>query len=181
MRRSIAVFLLATAIACTSGRDTVSTAQDQDAGTTQTGPVDPSTTVAIPDITPEVAAQLRARAFVIGCRYIACEDSPIYASERIPDRVRAHIKELLTRDVSYLTDQQEIERGDPQGGYSDGGAWIGVDEVEGTDRADVVSVMTWVYGPGRNNGTQTLFQWNGAEWVNVSAEDVGVTVVSAVP
>jgi hypothetical protein len=180
MRRSIAVFLLLAAVACTSEVGVVSTSRVDETATTQARPVDTSATT-IPDITPDVAALLRARAFAIGCRYIACEGSPIYASERIPDRVQAHIQNLLTRDVIYLTDQQQIERGDPQRGYPDGGALIGVDGVEWTERADVVSVMTWVYGPGRNRGTQTLFQWTDGEWVNVEAEDVGVTVVSAVP
>ncbi|HJR92913.1 MAG TPA: hypothetical protein VJ938_10765 [Acidimicrobiia bacterium] len=171
--RAILGLSLVAVTACSSGLTTV-----------------PSTTVpatqvaqTIPAISPEVAADLRARAFVIGCKDIACEGQPIFASDIIPQEVRVRIQNLLASEVSYLTDEEASEiSGPPNAGIQPGlGAWIGVEEVEGTERPDVVSVMTYVNGPGRNMGTQTLFQWNGEEWVQVAADDVGLTVITAVP
>jgi len=143
----------------------------------------PATEVAqtIPAISPEVAAELRARAFVIGCERFACEGQPIFASNIIPQEVRVRIGNLLASAVSYLTDQEASEISGPAGIHAGLGAWIGVESVEETVRPDVVSVMTYVDGPGRNMGTETLFQWNGEEWVHVAADEVGLTVITAVP
>ncbi|MET0565981.1 MAG: hypothetical protein ABW021_06020 [Acidimicrobiia bacterium] len=135
----------------------------------------------IPGISPDVAAELRARAFVIGCEDIACEGQPIFASDIIPEEVRVRIRNLLASEVSYLTDEEASEISGPAGIRPGLGAWIGVEAVDETERPDVVSVMTYVYGPGRNMGTQTLFQWNGEGWVHVAADEVGLTVITAVP
>ena len=180
MVRTLACLSLVAVIACDSGAGNapITDLETEPASTPET-----SVKESVPDLTPEAAAELRARAFAIGCEDIACDGQPIFASDIIPQEVRAHIRNLLASEVSYLTDEEADEiSGPPKAGIQPGvGAWIGVEEVEGTERPDVVSVMTYVHGPGRNMGTQTLFQWNGEEWVHVAADEVGVTVVTAVP
>lgn len=180
MVRTLACLSLVAVIACDSGaRNAPITEMETDPARMPKTSVEES----VPDLTPEAAAQLRARAFVIGCEDIACEGQPIFASDIIPQEVRTHIRNLLASEVRYLTDEEADEiMGPPNAGIQPGvGAWIGVEEVAGTERPDVVSVMTYVDGPGRHMGTQTLFEWNGEAWVHVAADEVGVTVVTAVP
>ena len=106
--RVILGFWLVAVTACSSGLTTVPSATVPATDVVQT----------VPAISLDVAAELRARAFVIGCEDIACEGQPIFASDRIPQEVRAHIRNLLASEVSYLTDEEADEiMGPPTQGF----------------------------------------------------------------
>ncbi len=137
------------------------------------------TSVVVPEITSELRATLMARAFVIGCDEIACRDRPIFASDLTPGAVRGEVDLVL--EVEWLSDEEALAITGPSGEYPEGGSWVGVDDVRQTEREDVVSVMTYVHGAGRNMGTETLFQWQGDQWAQVTSEEVSVTVITAVP
>ena len=134
-----------------------------------------------PEMTPELSAQLQARAFMRACQDVACADVPILAPDSTPPSVRDAIVELFTDEVEYLTDSQLEERYDASGKYPDGAVWLNVAVVDTTERSDVVGVDVWI-SLGRFDfvGRTYLFLWDGTQWVDTSPDTVDVTVTTSV-
>ncbi|MGH3668088.1 MAG: hypothetical protein ACRDU7_07345, partial [Acidimicrobiia bacterium] len=80
MRHLVAGLSLVAMTACGSG-----------AGTAPVTTPAASAVESVPEISADAAAELRARAFVVGCDDITCESRPIFASDVIPEEVRTHI------------------------------------------------------------------------------------------
>lgn len=132
-------------------------------------------------MTPELSAQLRARAFMRACREVVCAGTPILAPDTTPPSVREAIVELFTDEVEYVTDPQLEERYPSGGLYPDGATMLSVTAVDTTTRNDVVGVDVWV-SRGRFDfaGKTYLFLWDGTQWVDTSPDTVDVTVTTSV-
>ena len=134
-----------------------------------------------PVMTPELSAQLRARAFMRACQDVACAGAPILAPDSTPPSVREAIVEQFTDEVEYLSDSQLEERYDANGTYPDGAVWLNVNLVDTTERSDVISVDVWISRARFDFvGRTYLFLWDGIQWVDTSPETVDVTVTTSV-
>lgn len=134
-----------------------------------------------PAVTPELAAQLQARAFMRACQESACAGAPILAPDSTPPSVREAIVAQFTDEVEYLTDSQNEARYDANDRYPDGAVWLNVDLVETTERNDVVGVDVWISRERFDViGRTYLFLWDGSQWVDTSPDSVDVTVTTSV-
>ncbi len=137
--------------------------------------------VPVPEMTPELSAQLRARAFMRACQDVACAGAPILAPDSTPPSVREAIVEQFTDEVEYLSDSQLEERYDANGTYPDGAVWLNVNLVDTTERSDVIGVDVWISRARFDFvGRTYLFLWDGTQWVDTSPDAVDVTVTTSV-
>ncbi len=137
-----------------------------------------------PAMTPQLSAQLRARAFMRACQDVACSGAPILAPDSTPSSVREAIVELFTDEVEYLSDSQLEERYPSSNRYSqypDGATWFNVTALDATRRIDVVGVDVWISrGQFDVVGQTYLFLWDGTRWLDTSPDAVDVTVTTSV-
>ncbi len=143
---------------------------------TSTGSLEP-----VPVMTPELSAQLQARAFALACRDVICAGDPILAPDSTPPAVREAIVEQFTDEVEYVTESQLEERYTSNDRYSDGATMFSVTDVDTTKRNDVLEVDVWI-SRGRFEfvGRTYLFLWDGTQWVDTSPDAVDVTVTTSV-
>ena len=135
---------------------------------------------AAPEFTPELRADLQARAFAIACEELNCTSGPVYSWDTVPEDVRAAIAEMLEAEVTYLDSEGFVDLADGGSSYRDGGTAIAVYATR-LLKDDVVGVDVYTgHGPFDVLGRTVLFQWNGTEWSEATPDEVGVTVTTAV-
>ncbi len=120
-------------------------------------------------------------AFATACGDAVCAGAPIYAPEQFPGELRAAISSTFTDEVRYIDAARLEEMTTSQGSFADAGTYIDVEQARQLT-ADTVGIDVWV-ARGFNNGlgSSYLFRWTGTDWVRATAEEVGVTVTTAVP
>ena len=135
----------------------------------------------VPEMTPELSAQIQARAFARACRDVICAGAPIYAPASTSPAVREAILEQFGTEVEYLEQSQFDELYGSDGRFANGATMIRVDTVDATRRNDVVGVDVGISrGQYDFVGRTYLFLWNGTAWIDTSPDAVDVTVTSSV-
>ena len=124
--------------------------------------------------------ELEARAIWRACSDVACLGAPILIKADVGDDVRAEIAKL-SDEVRYVTIAEVETMAEPGARFPDGATLFGKDDARELKGPGIVGVDVSVSkGPGDFFAQTYLFEWNGAVWVDITSDAIGVTVTSAV-
>ncbi len=133
-----------------------------------------------PPLDGEQATAVQAHAFAVVCLEVLCPGAPILALDTTTNDLRDAIRDGFTDEVEYVAENSLGARTGDDGRFVDGALLITPGEAYATD-AELVAVDVGLSkGVHDFVGRTDLFEWDGEQWINVSADSVGITVTSAV-
>ncbi len=102
-------------------------------------------------------------------------------AQKVQDpKIHEMIRDGFTDEVEYVAESSLGARTGDDGRFVDGALLITPGEAYATD-AELVAVDVGLSkGVHDFVGRTYLFEWDGEQWINVSADSVGITVTSAV-